>query len=69
MVTVEMPILIERVYDGEDGLSRYTVNINRNHKAAFFHNPKDGLAVCLRKAAEAVGSIENSQSSEMVTHD
>jgi hypothetical protein len=39
------------------GRQLYEVRINREVKAVFWHNYKDGLAVCLRKASEAVKTL------------
>ena len=40
---------------GGDGVCRYRVQINSAAPLAHFeHNRPDGLAICLRKAAEAV---------------
>ena len=38
----------------EDGVCTYSVGINKRVLTTFKHNRKDGLAVCLRKAADAV---------------
>jgi hypothetical protein len=56
-----MPIIISNMgspnrIEGEDpgGLRRYEVKINTELIATFDHCRRDGLAVCLRLAAEAV---------------
>lgn len=37
-----------------NGVCTYTVGINRNVTATFTHDRREGLEVCLRKAADAV---------------
>jgi len=39
------------------GKQRYRVQINKKFITEFDHNFEDGLAVCLRKASEAVEKI------------
>lgn len=41
----------------DDGVCTYTVGINRRILATFTHDRRDGLAFCLRKAAEAVEKV------------
>lgn len=45
----------------ENSPSKYEVKINNKHITYFYHTRKDGLSVCLEKAAEAVkkASIKN----------
>lgn len=38
----------------QEGVCSYTVSINKKVVASFTHNRYDGLAECLRKAADAV---------------
>lgn len=40
-----------------DGVCTYTVGINREVIATFEHDRRDGLATCLRKAADAVDTV------------
>lgn len=44
--------------DGQDimGIRNYEVRINRDVVATFQHRRSDGIAVCLKKAANAVES-------------
>ena len=46
-------IVNQQVY-AEDGRTLYKVKINDKCIAEFYHNPADGLAVCLNKASESV---------------
>ena len=41
------------------GEYRYEVRINRKYITTFEHNRPDGLAVCLKKASEAVKQAES----------
>lgn len=41
----------------DDGVCTYTVGINRRILATFTHDRREGLAVCLRKAAEAIEQV------------
>ena len=52
-----MIAIINRENLGGD-LRRYTVGINEQVVATFEHNRSDGLATCLRKAANAVEMAE-----------
>ncbi|TVQ95493.1 MAG: hypothetical protein EA399_17710 [Desulfovibrionales bacterium] len=63
-----MPIIISNMgspnrIEGEDpgGLRRYEVKINTELIATFDHCRRDGLAVCLRLAAEAVDAANKQQ--------
>ena len=40
------------------GKQYYQLRINYTKKAEFYHNFEDGLAVCLRKAADALEKEE-----------
>ena len=54
-----MAIIIQNVYPKPDHEeSAYEVRINLEYKATFNHKRQDGLAECLRAAADAVEEAE-----------
>ena len=55
-----MSIVIQNISDNFDlaGEQTYLIRINKQQIITFKHIRKDGLAVCLRKASEAVELIE-----------
>ena len=58
-----MAVIIQNMTPHEDygsGVQQYDLRINRIWKASFEHNFEDGLATCLRKAADAFEQEENS---------
>lgn len=59
-----MAVIIQNITDDMKygrGTQRYELRINRIHKAFFEHEFEDGLAVCLRKAADALEQEENKE--------
>ena len=50
----------------DDGVCTYTVGINSRILATFEHDRRDGLATCLRKAADAVDRIRIEALTEFV---
>ncbi|MDY7038523.1 MAG: hypothetical protein SV375_20500 [Thermodesulfobacteriota bacterium] len=48
--------------DDPGGERHYNVHVNRKMICAFKHHRKDGLAICLKKASEAVAEAEIQQS-------
>lgn len=59
-----MAVIIQNLtaIDNEfDGICTYQVRINRKHFAYFDHLRSEGLATCLRKAADAVELAEKKE--------
>ena len=52
-------IAIINVEGEPDGVCLYEIRINYKLIATFEHYRKDGLAVCLEKAAQAVKGVED----------
>ena len=50
----------------DDGVCTYSVGINKRIIAMFEHDRRDGLATCLRKAADAVDRIRLEALTEFV---
>ena len=46
---------------GPEGLHRYDIHINTTLITGFEHTRRDGLAVCLRKAADAVDFVNKNR--------
>ena len=53
----------------DDGVCTYTVGINKHIMATFEHDRCDGLATCLRKAADAVDRVRMDALSKFITKD
>ena len=60
--------MIAIINQGEkkNGKTLYSVQINHDVICQFYHRREDGLAACLRKAAEAVDSQKNTDLLEMI---
>lgn len=52
-----MSIVIQNMGGPSDGVCTYELRINRDTICAFTHNRRDGLATCLRTAADAVDTV------------
>lgn len=48
-----MSIIIQNMGGDMEGVCKYQLRINREVIGEFEHNRRDGLEVCLRKAADA----------------
>ena len=60
-----MSIIIQNMGGPPDGVCRYELRINRDTVATFEHDRRDGLAICLMQAAEAVQKKHVEQLAEM----
>lgn len=61
-----MSVIINNVstHDDLEGVNDYELRINRKLIATFSHVRKNGLAACLRRAAEAAEAAERRERSE-----
>ena len=53
----------------DDGVCVYTVGINNRILTTFEHDRRDGLATCLRKAADAVDKVRREALTEFITRE
>lgn len=61
-----MAVIIVNVSESEgltygSGKQKYQLRINNHHKCFFYHTFEDGLATCLRKAADAFDEMESTK--------
>ena len=67
-----MPIIIENITDvpTSKGSNKYRIRVNQKVIAEFYHTREEGIAECLRRAAEACEdpkNIEKAAEMEMIT--
>ena len=53
----------------DDGVCTYSVGINTSILTIFEHDRRDGLAACLRKAADAVDKVRRDALTEFITRE
>ena len=61
-----MSIIIQNMGGPPNGVCRYELRINRDTVAEFTHDRRNGLAICLMRAAEAVQEKQREQLAKMM---
>jgi hypothetical protein len=56
------------MHPAPSGPHPYEVRVNRELITTFVHNREDGLAMCLRRAADACDEAQAEEFREMISH-